>query len=143
MSKFKGKSNIDEQIESSKPENWRNACNIIVNKKTNAVSNEDGFSSLLWDEFLSNNIITNSPRIIGSISINDDFILFTSHIDTSIVPYIPYTQIGIVNKGTYSIIVSRLPEYKNTIQSKYTRNFLNEIIITWCDGIINNNPPYI
>lgn len=143
MSKFKGKSNIDEQIESSKPENWRNARNIIVNKKTNSVSNEDGFSSLLWDEFLNFNILNNSPRLIGSIPINDDFILFTSHIDTYIAPYKPYTQIGIVSKDTYSIIVSYLPEYKNTIQGKYTRNFLNERIIAWWDGIINNNPPCI
>jgi hypothetical protein len=136
--KFTGKSCYDEDIAGTPEGSWRYGQNLVTGEKTNAVSLENGFENYLKN----NDELRINPFLVGTIPIEDTTVLFTNHYDDSFSPPLRYGQIGIVDpKGYYNILVSRLSVFKNTVQGRFAKNYLNQRIITWWNGIILNQAP--
>jgi len=120
--------NTDIQPYHQPKNSWRHAKNILISKGFNSITNEEGFNL--------HHTVTDKT-IIGIVKTTNDLIIFSTDDTTS--------EIGIIeDNGNYvkvieSIHLGFLKE--NPIEGVTKRNFREELIVAWCDGLNDSATP--
>lgn len=109
---------------------WYNARNIVVGESIRNIVNEKGFKNVT--RLYSTG---NETWLIGYIEMNEDVVVFLHDTFLGASTCI----VGIVdNMNTYRTIISSIYlnfSLNNPIRGDFTRNFKNERIIVWWDGL--------